>query len=187
MSASPWTIRVWLSIPVNRCNALWFGMPHLTIASYCASRASSASVVHMGANANTLSGHGLVSSSVRSCGPPLSAYRILTPSITRNCGVIDAVSEVFKTTPSEPRRPAHVGSSVAVLLRNHIGGIPVGPVVVIGFPPLRPRGTPCATDARRSAAARSAIVASKWCWPRRCGLTSGLSLPETASHCRPGP
>ena len=34
------------------------------------------------------------------------------PSIVRNCGLIDAVSEVFMTTPSESRRPAHVGSSV---------------------------------------------------------------------------
>jgi hypothetical protein len=52
--------------------------------------ACSASVVHIGANAYTLSGQGLVSSSAGYWEPPLSAYRILTPSTVRNwtCGVI---------------------------------------------------------------------------------------------------
>jgi len=46
-----------------------------------------------------LSGQGLVSSTTGSCEPPLSAYRILSPSIVRNCGLIDVVSEVFIETP----------------------------------------------------------------------------------------
>ena len=54
------------------------------------SRACSASVAHIGANAYRLSGHGLVSSSVGSCEPPLSAYRIFRPSIVRNRGSIEA-------------------------------------------------------------------------------------------------
>ena len=50
---------------------------------------------HIRANAYRLSGQGLVSSIIGSCGPPLSAYRICTPSIIRNWGLIAAVSEVF--------------------------------------------------------------------------------------------
>jgi hypothetical protein len=40
-------------------------------------------VAHIDANANTLSGHGLVSSSVGSREAPLSAYRIRSPSTVR--------------------------------------------------------------------------------------------------------
>src|SRR3954452_3865434 len=67
-------------------------------------RACSASVAHIGPNAYRLSGHGLVSRITGACQPPLSAYRIRRPSTARNCGSIDAVSEVFIVTPSEIRR-----------------------------------------------------------------------------------
>jgi hypothetical protein len=46
-------------------------------------RACSASDAHIGANAYTLSGHGLVRTTVGFCMPPLSANRIRTPSIVR--------------------------------------------------------------------------------------------------------
>src|SRR5262245_45609074 len=66
-------------------------------------RACSASVAQIGANAYRLSGQGLVSSTVGSLEPPLSAYRIRSPSIVRNCGLIDVVSEVLMETPcSQP-------------------------------------------------------------------------------------
>lgn len=53
-------------------------------------RACSASDAHIGANAYTLSGHGLVRTTVGFCVPPLSANRIRTPSIVRKrtCGVV---------------------------------------------------------------------------------------------------
>jgi len=41
-----------------------------------------------------LSGHGLVNSTVGPCEPPLSAYRIVSPSNVRSCGSIEAVREV---------------------------------------------------------------------------------------------
>ena len=76
-------------------------------------RACSASVAHIRANAYRLSGQGLVSSTIGSCEPPLSAYRIFSPSIVRNCGSIDAVSEVVMTAPLASRCVcAQVGSSV---------------------------------------------------------------------------
>jgi hypothetical protein len=40
-SSSPWMISVGFLIPVSRCSAAWSGIPHSTIASYCASRAAS--------------------------------------------------------------------------------------------------------------------------------------------------
>src|SRR3979411_181089 len=78
-----------------------------------------------------LSGQGPVSSITDSCGPPLSAYRIRNPSIVRNRGLTDAVSEVFIAAPSvsgclRSRRQLHAG-----LLRHHVGGVPVGPVHVV--------------------------------------------------------
>src|SRR5262245_50554820 len=48
-----------------------------------------------------LSGQGLVNSITGSSGPPLSAYRILSPSIVRNCASIDAVGDEFITLPSK--------------------------------------------------------------------------------------
>jgi hypothetical protein len=53
-------------------------------------RACSAGVAHIGANAYTLSGQGLVSRTVGFCGLPLSAYRIRTPPAVRKrtCGVV---------------------------------------------------------------------------------------------------
>src|SRR5262245_34527841 len=63
-------------------------------------RACSASVAQIGANAYKLSGQGLVSSTAGSCAPPLSAYRIHSPSIVRNCALIDVFSEVLIETPS---------------------------------------------------------------------------------------
>src|SRR6516225_224433 len=55
-------------------------------------RACPDSVSHIGANAYTLSGQGLVSRTTDSREPPLSAYRIRTPSTLRKrtCGVIVA-------------------------------------------------------------------------------------------------
>src|SRR6516162_8737690 len=52
--------------------------------------ACSASDAHIGANAYTLSGQGLVSRTVGLCELPLSAYRIRSPSIVRKrtCGVV---------------------------------------------------------------------------------------------------
>src|SRR5262245_28793873 len=66
-------------------------------------RACSASVVHIGANAYTLSGHGLVSSTVRSCPPPLSAYRIRTPSTVRN-STCRVATESHPTAARHPRQ-----------------------------------------------------------------------------------
>jgi len=63
----------------------------------------SASVAQIGANAYTLSVQGLVSSTAGSCEPPQSAYRILSPSIVRNCGLIDVFSEVLMETPSDTK------------------------------------------------------------------------------------
>jgi hypothetical protein len=51
-----------------------------------------------------LSGHGLVNRTTGSFDPPLSAYRILSPSIERNAGVIEVAREVLMTTPFEPSR-----------------------------------------------------------------------------------
>src|SRR5262245_24678957 len=65
-------------------------------------RACSASVAQIGANAYRLSGQGLVSSIAGSCAPPLAAYRILSPSIVRNCGLIDVFNKVFMETPWLP-------------------------------------------------------------------------------------
>ena len=55
-------------------------------------RACSESDAQIGANAYTLSGHGLVRTTVGLCGLPLSAYRIRTPSIIRKrtCGIVVA-------------------------------------------------------------------------------------------------
>ena len=57
-----------------------------------------------------LSGHGLVSSIIGPSEPPLSAYRILSPSIVRNCGSIDVVCEVVMTVPFEVGSGGHVRS-----------------------------------------------------------------------------
>ena len=73
-------------------------------------RACSASVAQIGANAYTLSGQGLVSRMVRSCEPPLSAYRIRTPSTARNWtsgvrGHRHATKTPFSGRPSRPWIP----------------------------------------------------------------------------------
>jgi hypothetical protein len=64
-------------------------------------RACSASVVQIGANAYTLSGHGLVSRIVGSRGWPLSAYRIVNPSNVPNCSLI-GFSTVFRLWSAHP-------------------------------------------------------------------------------------
>src|SRR5262245_51066312 len=80
-------------------------------------RARSASAPHIGANAYTLSGHGLVSSSVGPDDRPLSAYRILSPSRVPKSGLNDVVAELLTATPfvsrrlrSEPERGCGRGS-----------------------------------------------------------------------------
>jgi hypothetical protein len=66
-------------------------------------RACSAREAQIGAKAYRLSGQGLVSTTVGPCEPPpLSAYRIFTPSIVRNCGVIDAADELVPAVPPPP-------------------------------------------------------------------------------------
>ena len=57
------------------------------------------------------------------------------------------------------RSRAHVGSSVAGLLRHHVRGVPVGPVRVVPRP-VRFSCSPWAAAARRSALARSAVDAN---------------------------
>ena len=110
-----------------------------------------ASDAHIGANAYRLSGQGLVSRTVDSCVPPLSAYRILSPSIDLNSGSIDVVNGVLVETPL---------CSVADALKRSV--VATGPR---GFRLLRSSST----RARRS----------PWSIPGRCCFEIlGVSGPQ---------
>jgi hypothetical protein len=81
-------------------------------------RACSDSDAHIGANAYTLSGQGLVRTTAGFCGLPLSAYRIRTPPTVRKrtCGmdVIDmSQSDSVRTSSGAMPGPAAVSARLA--------------------------------------------------------------------------
>src|SRR5580658_3419749 len=101
-------------------------------------RACSDSVAHIGANAYTLSGHGLVRTTVGFCELPLSAYRIRTPSIVRNRvrGMVVVGIRILQLLSG--RSPWSVlggqggGEEVSEQLRDALGLVVVHPVRGVG-------------------------------------------------------